>query len=305
MAHSSNPTDSCFFAHALPPQVSCADSIQGSDTITTCTFPPNGNEPYRLRLRKGENNIQRLYVELHGEAGKANRFHEGGHGASLNGTLDVSRFEDLYLFVGATGTYAVSRGRSTSQRLIKGHRRRYTESDEGVFWARGGGFTSLGTGVGAGFRMARSECALSSLSSSRDKDSGDCRILVAAGGGGAGPSSPGKNAGVADLGMTTSARGQMPREGDAGAGGAGLVGGRIRRGHGGGGGLSYVGEGSFDVYDKLEAHSREALAVITLLCSAIPKQEHEKVAQGTHSLQTVFAQAMDRRLGLKRKNARL
>ncbi|KAM0786413.1 hypothetical protein ACM66B_001878 [Microbotryomycetes sp. NB124-2] len=288
-------TESCFPSRALPPQVSCYDSVQEGTQSTTCLFPNNGNDPYTLRLRHRDTVIDRMSVQLHGEAGQANRFYSGGFGASLNGTLHVSHEETLFLYVGAGIRHdaTVRRARPRRQQLYNS-----------VFWGRGGGFTSLGTGPAAGFQLARSECALSNFGGGGEQAVGDCRILVAAGGGGAGPSSPGEPAGASVLGMTTSSMGQSPRDGSSGGGGAGLVGAKTRRGHGGGGGLSYIGQGRFDLLDKQQARSQEASAIVTFHCSSELKEEHESSNRNMYAQQTVFAQSLRRRMGLQRLESR-
>ncbi|KAK4046622.1 hypothetical protein OIO90_006492 [Microbotryomycetes sp. JL221] len=236
---------SCFESSGLSAEVACYDWLVGSTRATTCAFPPNGDNAYEVPLPNIRN---RLQVELRGEPGQSNRMHQGGKGATVNGTLELYSPTTLYILVGAGHAAAPQsrrhrRDRSTSSIFPSGER---------VFWAHGGGFTSIGLSKSVGFDIARQERPLSSPNAhSMSQDEEDLRVLVAAGGGGAGPSSDGQPA--ASLG-------------DSGGSGAGLVAGSLRRGHGGGGGASLAKWGHFDILDGDHASSTEASARLTFFC---------------------------------------
>lgn len=92
----------------------------------TCSFAPQGNEPYVFKVPESSARTQDLYIELRGAPGESTRRHRGGKGASIEGTLKAKQGL-LYVYVGAGGGGADDHS---------------TQTGRGVLWGAGGGYSS-------------------------------------------------------------------------------------------------------------------------------------------------------------------
>ena len=106
--------------------IPCETHIVDGFHSITCSFVPQGNDPYIYIVPQSESKTQDLYVELRGAAGESTRLHRGGKGASIEGTMKAKPGL-LYVYVGAGGG---------------GSEDRITQSGRGVFWGAGGGYSS-------------------------------------------------------------------------------------------------------------------------------------------------------------------
>ncbi|ORY41820.1 hypothetical protein BCR35DRAFT_356410 [Leucosporidium creatinivorum] len=234
---------------AQPENVDCKEDIINGFNSVTCSFPANGNTPYAYRVPVTDAPAQPLYLRLQGGAGESTRLHKGGRGSQINGTMKATPGAIYWVYVGAGGGAADDSG---------------VQSGRGVFWGAGGGYTSVGEGKPNGQDEAASHCFKHASHNSH----GDCRMYVAAGGGGAGPASDGDPAGSSKLGLTHNMFGEVPDHGNSGGAGGGYMGGKVWSGHGGGGGAMKLGPGGFTTLYRASSPSTVAFASIRASCSA-------------------------------------
>lgn len=224
-------------------------------TLTSCLKPPrspNVSHPDTSPSRPSAELTllhlpTALYVHLQGGAGESARLHKGGLGAQINGTMKATPGAVLWIYAGA--------GQPNEDRVQAGR---------GVFWGSGGGYSSIGEGKANGH--SESEIGGHCFKHAQHGNQGDCRLLVAAGGGGAGPGGDGDPAGTSKLGMRQDMYGESPEDGASGGGGGGYLGGKVWQGHGGGGGAMRLGPGHFTTLYRTASPSTTAFVSIRASC---------------------------------------